>query len=65
MRGRRQEWGWSQDDLAREAGTTQKTVSEVEAGRVWPDLATLLGLLEALDLAVQIVPRSRSDEAPA
>jgi DNA-binding XRE family transcriptional regulator len=39
---------WSQRDLAREAGLTQKTIVDLELGRVEPHLQTMRKLAAAL-----------------
>ena len=48
----RKKCNMSQDDLAEALGTTQKTMSEIETGKVWPDykniqkLAVIFGVQE-------------------
>jgi transcriptional regulator with XRE-family HTH domain len=56
VRGRRVDLEWSQDDLARRAGTSRKLVNELEGGRSTPRLAHLLAILDALGLALDAVP---------
>jgi DNA-binding XRE family transcriptional regulator len=41
---------WSQRDLAREAGVTQKTIVDLELGRVEPHLKTMRKLAAALGI---------------
>jgi DNA-binding XRE family transcriptional regulator len=41
---------WSQRDLAREAGVTQKTIVDLELGRVEPHLKTMRKLTAALGI---------------
>jgi transcriptional regulator with XRE-family HTH domain len=45
--------GWSQRDLAREAGTTAETISSIETGQHEPRPSTLRKLAEGLDLEVR------------
>ncbi|GLK46164.1 MULTISPECIES: helix-turn-helix domain-containing protein [Novosphingobium] len=49
----------SQADLAGKVGTHQKTISAVENGSEGVKLETLLGIIAALDLDMQIVPRRK------
>ena len=43
---------WSQRDLAREAGVTQKTIVDLELGRQEPQLRTMRRLAGALGVNV-------------
>jgi transcriptional regulator with XRE-family HTH domain len=52
LRKLRKERGWSQRELADEAGTTQYTVSEIEQGHRDPHPTTLRKLAEALGVSV-------------
>jgi transcriptional regulator with XRE-family HTH domain len=45
--------GWSQRDLAQEAGTTAETISSIETGQHEPRPSTLRKLAEGLDLEVR------------
>jgi transcriptional regulator with XRE-family HTH domain len=45
--------GWSQRDLAREAGTTAETISSIETGQHEPRPSTLRKLAEGLDIEVR------------
>jgi transcriptional regulator with XRE-family HTH domain len=45
--------GWSQRDLAREAGTTAETISSIETGQHEPRPSTLRKLAEGLGLEVR------------
>lgn len=61
---------WSRALLAREAGVGQHTVGKIEAGRAWPDLATVARLARALNLQLTVGPpgppaRPVPDPAPA
>jgi ribosome-binding protein aMBF1 (putative translation factor) len=60
VRGLRDAKGWSQTQLAREAGMTQSAVARFEAGATVPTLPVLQRLARALDadLVVQIRPHS-------
>ncbi|MFP5343906.1 MAG: helix-turn-helix transcriptional regulator [Candidatus Limnocylindria bacterium] len=54
-RGRRLDLDWSQDDLARRAGTSRKLVNELEGGRSTPRLTHLLAIFDALGLTLEAV----------
>jgi|GEM_PF-4586758 len=47
-------WGMSQRWLAQEAGTTQRVISLLEAGKYNPTLTLLERLAEAMNMRVQI-----------
>lgn len=51
----------SQADLAARAGVWPRTISLLEGGAGGAKLETLFDLLAALDLELQIVPRSSGD----
>jgi transcriptional regulator with XRE-family HTH domain len=61
--------GWSQRDLAREAGTTAETISSIETGQHKPRPSTLRKLAEGLGLEVRdffkepAVPLAEAPEA--
>jgi ribosome-binding protein aMBF1 (putative translation factor) len=59
VRGLRERRGWSQAQLAAEAGMTQSAVARFEAGGTVPSLPVLARLAQALDaeLTVQVTPR--------
>jgi ribosome-binding protein aMBF1 (putative translation factor) len=59
VRAMREQRGWSQSDLAREAGMTQSAVARFEAGGTIPTLPVLERLARALDadLEVRLTPR--------
>ena len=49
LRTRRDEQRLNQASLGELAGVDQSTISDLEAGRTWPDARTLLRVLEVLD----------------
>lgn len=51
----------SQSQLGERCGLRQETISLVETGNPAIRLDTLLGVLSALDLELQIAPRSKRD----
>jgi len=53
--------GWTQQDLAEQADTSQKTISEFESGKVWPDLFSVAKACEALDLDLRAAARHVED----
>jgi len=57
----REQKGWSQTQLARQAGMTQAAVARFEAGGTVPTLPVLDRLAQALDaeLVVAVNPRTR------
>jgi ribosome-binding protein aMBF1 (putative translation factor) len=54
VRAMREGRGWSQNDLAREAGMTQSAVARFEAGGTIPTLPVLERLARALDAHVEV-----------
>ncbi|WP_147062314.1 helix-turn-helix transcriptional regulator [Terrabacter aerolatus] len=52
LHNRRTMRGWSQAMLARQSGVGQHTIGRIEAGRTWPDLATVARLAQVLGMAV-------------
>ncbi|AFC87318.1 helix-turn-helix transcriptional regulator [Frateuria aurantia] len=58
IRRRRKQLHWSQTVLASKAGLRQETVSLIENGHAAVRLDTLLDLLAALDLQLQVETRS-------
>ena len=57
IRGARRDRGWSQLELGRRAGFTQRHVSGIETGRIVPRYDTLIDLLRVLDRDLVLVPR--------
>lgn len=53
-RGRRQELGLSQAELARRAGVSRQWVSAFEAGKPGAELRLVISLLDALDLRLLV-----------
>ncbi|MEO3808743.1 helix-turn-helix transcriptional regulator [Sphaerisporangium sp. B11E5] len=54
VRGMREGRGWTQSDLAREAGMTQSAVARFEAGGTIPTLPVLERLARALNASVEV-----------
>ncbi|WP_182877774.1 helix-turn-helix domain-containing protein [Microbispora sp. H10670] len=54
VRAMRETRGWSQNDLAREAGMTQSAVARFEAGGTVPTLPVIERLANALDAEVEV-----------
>lgn len=52
VRGSRMDQGLSQDELARRAGVSRKTVNEVERGATDPRLSIMLAILDALGITL-------------
>lgn len=55
--------GWSQTDLAQQAGLRQEMVSKIEAGQPGSRVASIFDLLAALDLEMTLAPRTKSSSA--
>lgn len=49
----------SQRELGEKAGLWQETISKIETGHSDTKLETLLAVLSALDLELQVAPRSK------
>lgn len=49
----------SQRDLAKKSGTTQKTILDIELGRVEPKLKTMRNIANALGVGVQEIDEFR------
>lgn len=62
-RGRRLERGWSQVEAARRAGVSRKWISDFETGKTSVELAAVLRLLDALDIALSSVDSTPTDES--
>jgi transcriptional regulator with XRE-family HTH domain len=63
VRGLREAKGWSQTQLAREAGMTQPAVARFEAGGTIPTLPVLQRFARALDADVTITVTPHTDVA--
>lgn len=50
VRSARSRRGWTQEQLATEAGVTQHQVSRIESGSIDPRLTTFVAILDALEL---------------
>jgi len=57
MRGRRQDLGLNQAELASRAGVSRKWIYEFEAGKPTAEFGLLLRVLEALGLALDLTAR--------
>ena len=57
IRTNRKKQDWRQVDLARRASTTQKAISNLEAGSFSSRLDTILKVLAALDLDLTVTRR--------
>ncbi|WP_119310114.1 helix-turn-helix domain-containing protein [Cohaesibacter haloalkalitolerans] len=53
----------TQKDLAIKSGVWQETISKIERGVVATKIETVFDLLAALDMELQIQPRTKVDEA--
>ncbi len=56
----RKQRGWTQAELGRRTGLRQATISLIETGNPAAKLETILAVLAALDLEIQIAPRAKS-----
>lgn len=52
----------SQIELAKKAGVTQTTISNLERGKTTAEVATLILILSALNSDMMIVPRPRGED---
>lgn len=59
IRRNRRQLGWSQSALGERAGLRQETISLIETGNPAARLDTILTVLAALDLELQVARRSR------
>lgn len=59
IRRERKRLGLSQSELGGKSGLRQETISLIETGNPATKLETLLGVLAALDLELQIAARSK------
>jgi molybdate-binding protein/DNA-binding XRE family transcriptional regulator len=63
VKSRRSARGWSQEQLAQEAGLSRAGVSAIETGRLVPSAAAALALAEALECRVEDLFRLRRGRA--
>jgi HTH-type transcriptional regulator/antitoxin HipB len=66
IRGRRHELGWSQTELARNAGVSRLWISQCEQGKPTVELSLVLATLAALGLRLTVdrpAPTSPDDAA--
>ena len=63
IRQARKERSLTQKDLAVKSGIWQETISKVENGVASTKMETMFALLAALDLELQIQPRSKGSQA--
>jgi len=63
VRRARKKRGFSQTQLAEQAGVRQETISLIETGNPAARLETILAVLAALDLEFRIVARSKASPA--
>ena len=61
IRRARKKRGLSQTELADRSGLRQETISLIETGNPAARLETILAVLTALDLELQIEPRSKAN----
>lgn len=65
LRDARRLHGWTQQQLAVQAGVGQPTVSNVERGTTNTPVGSLLRILAALGLDLAVLPRRRTDAGAA
>jgi len=63
IRRARKQRGWSQSQLAERVGVRQGTISLIETGNPATKLETLLAILAALDLELQVASRLKGSRA--
>ncbi len=61
IRGRRLSLGLSQEQAAARAGVSRQWVSEVELGKSTAELGLVLGLLDALELDIELAVRGSEE----
>ena len=63
VRGRRQDLGLNQDQLAKRAGVSRKWISEFEAGKPTAELGLVLRVLDELGFRLELRGDSESEGA--
>ncbi|ARC88532.1 helix-turn-helix domain-containing protein [Rhodovulum sp. MB263] len=63
IREARKAKGFTQKDLAAKSGVWQETISKIENGVASTKLETLFDLFAALDLEIQVQPRSKGSQS--
>jgi len=63
IRESRKAKGFTQKDLAAKSGVWQETISKIENGVASTKLETLFDLFAALDLEIQVQPRSKGSQS--
>lgn len=63
VRGRRQDLGLSQDELASRAGVSRKWISEFEAGKSSAEFGLVLRVLDALGFSMELREASATQGA--
>ena len=64
VRAARKQRAWTQSDLARAAAVQQKRISAIENGTSSPRLDTILKVLAALDLDLDVIERRPASFEP-
>ncbi len=64
VRGRRIDLGLNQADLASRAGVSRKWVYEFEAGKATAQFGLILRVLDALDLALDLISTDDASTSP-
>ncbi len=66
VRGRRQDLGLSQANLAKRAGVSRPWIGDVESAKPTVEIGLVLRLLDTLDLGVDLAPaeREKADDPP-
>ena len=60
IRNARRKRGWSQTVLGQKTGLRQETISLIETGNPATKIDTVLSVLAALGLELQVAPRSKA-----
>jgi HTH-type transcriptional regulator / antitoxin HipB len=60
IRNARRHRGWNQTQLGDKAGLRQETISLIESGNPATKIDTILSVIAALDLEIQVTPRSKA-----